>query len=38
MGICYIFGAGEGNPSTLLKKEGDLVIAADAGIKNLEKL
>lgn len=38
MGICYIFGAGEGFPQTLDKKEQDLVIAADAGIKPLEKL
>lgn len=38
MGICFIFGAGEGLPDTLIKNEGDLVIAADAGINSLKRL
>ena len=38
MGICYIFGAGEGLPETFIKKEDDLVIAADAGLCSLKKL
>ena len=38
MGICYIFGAGEGLPKSFRRKKDDIVIAADAGIKNLEKL
>lgn len=38
MGICYIFGAGEGLPESLDRKKDDLVIAADAGINNLKKL
>ena len=38
MGICYIFGAGEGLPETFIKKEDDLVIAADAGLSSLKKL
>lgn len=38
MGFCYIFGAGEGLPDTFLKKNGDLVIAADGGFKSLERL
>lgn len=38
MGICYIFGAGEGLPNTFSKKEDDLVIAADAGLNSLKKL
>lgn len=38
MGICYIFGAGKGLPASFERKKDDLVIAADAGIKSLEKL
>lgn len=38
MGICYIFGAGEGLPETFSKKDNDLVIAADAGLNSLKKL
>ncbi|MGN0492790.1 MAG: thiamine diphosphokinase [Acutalibacteraceae bacterium] len=38
MGICYIFGAGEGLPEAFKKNDGDLVIAADAGIKHLNSL
>lgn len=38
MGICYIFGAGEGKPESFSPQKDDLVIAADAGIKSLEKL
>lgn len=38
MGICYIFGAGEGLPEAFIKKEDDLVIAADAGLNSLKKL
>ena len=38
MGICYIFGAGEGLPKSFSRKKDDIVIAADAGIKSLEKL
>lgn len=38
MGICYIFGAGQGLPASFNRKNGDLVIAADGGIKSLERL
>lgn len=38
MGICYIFGAGQGLPESFNRKNGDLVIAADGGIKSLESL
>ena len=38
MGICYIFGAGKGLPKSFRRKKDDIVIAADAGIKSLEKL
>ncbi len=38
MGICYIFGAGQGLPESFNRKNGDLVIAADGGIKSLERL
>jgi len=35
---CYIFGAAEGLPQELIKKDGDIIIAADAGFAILEKL
>ena len=35
MNTCYIFGAGEGLPKNFSPDIGDIVIAADAGIKNL---
>ena len=38
MGICYIFGAGEGLPENLSKNKDDLVIAADAGLNSLKTL
>ena len=38
MGICYIFGAGDGLPVTFKKEKDDIIIAADAGIVSLEKL
>ena len=38
MGICFIFGAGEGLPEAFSKKADDLVIAADAGLNSLKKL
>lgn len=38
MNTCYIFGAADGLPDKFRNEEGDLVIAADAGIKALEKL
>lgn len=34
-GVCYIFGAAEGMPSSFVKNNGDLVIAADAGYERL---
>ena len=37
MGICYIFGAGKGLPECFNRKNEDLVIAADGGIKGLER-
>ncbi len=37
MGICYIFAAAKGEPQKFQKENGDLVIAADAGLKNIEK-
>lgn len=37
MGICYIFGAGKGLPECFNRKNEDLVIAADGGIKALER-
>lgn len=38
MNTCYIFGAAEGEPKFFDKKNGDLIIAADAGFKLVEKL
>lgn len=38
MSICYIFGAADGLPDKFIKKDGDIVIAADSGINHLEKL
>lgn len=38
MGTCYIFGAGKGLPKSFITQKEDIVIAADAGIKSLEKL
>lgn len=38
MKICYIFGAAEGIPESFKKEDGDLVIAADAGIRHLARL
>lgn len=38
MGMCFIFGAGEGLPKSFRCKKDDLVIAADAGIKYLNNL
>ncbi len=38
MKICYIFAAAEGLPEDFKKKDGDLVIAADAGIRHLAHL
>lgn len=38
MGTCYIFGAGKGLPKSFITQKEDIVIAADAGIKSLERL
>lgn len=38
MGICFIFGAGEGLPKSFSRKNDDFVIAADAGIHHLNNL
>lgn len=38
MGICFVFGAGEGLPKSFSRKKDDLVIAADAGINHLNNL
>ena len=38
MSICYIFGAADGLPDKFIKRDGDIVIAADSGINHLEKL
>lgn len=38
MNTCYIFGAADGLPEKFEKESTDLVIAADAGIRFLEKL
>lgn len=38
MKTCYIFGAANGEPKNFIKKDGDIVIAADAGYKMLKKL
>lgn len=35
MGICYIFGAGEYDGFEIDKKDGDIIIAADGGLKYL---
>ncbi|MBQ6266607.1 MAG: thiamine diphosphokinase [Clostridia bacterium] len=37
MGICYIIGAGDCAPLTFTPQPGDFVIAADAGLRYLEK-
>lgn len=36
-GVCYIFGAAGGLPSSFKKNDGDLIIAADAGYKHLSE-
>ncbi len=38
MKTCYIFGAAEGKPQNFNKKDGDFIIAADAGFLLTEKL
>jgi len=38
MKTCYIFGAAEGLPENFTKQNGDLLIAADAGLLHLERL
>lgn len=38
MKTCYIFGAANGKPKDFIKKDGDIIIAADAGYKMLEAL
>ncbi|MBR4973535.1 MAG: thiamine diphosphokinase [Clostridia bacterium] len=38
MRTCYIFGAANGKPRDLIKKDGDIIIAADAGYKMLNEL
>ena len=38
MNTCYIFGAADGLPERFDREDSDLVIAADAGIRFLEKL
>ncbi|MBR5547737.1 MAG: thiamine diphosphokinase [Clostridia bacterium] len=38
MKICYIAGAGEFTPRDLQPKDGDFVIAADGGLRALEKM
>ena len=38
MSICYIFGAADGLPDKFIKKDEDIVIAADSGRNHLEKL
>ncbi len=37
MSVCYIVGAGECNSLPIKKEKGDMIIAADAGVKHLEK-
>lgn len=37
MAVCYIAGAGECKEIIIIKETDDIVIAADAGIKHLEK-
>lgn len=37
MGICYIVGAGDCT-ETILRQEGDLIIAADGGIRHLARM
>lgn len=36
MGICYIIGAGDCDKLNINKNDGDLIIAADGGLKHLE--
>lgn len=38
MKTCYIFSAAEGLPKNFKRESGDIVIAADAGFKHLQKL
>lgn len=38
MAICYVFGAGDCDESSLMLGAGDLVIAADGGLNHLNKL
>ncbi len=38
MNTCYIFGAADGFPKKFKKKDGDIVIAADAGFTVLKKM
>lgn len=38
MSICYIFGSALGDPQGFAPKDGDLIIAADAGYLKLKKL
>lgn len=37
MSVCYVVGAGECGSLPIIKKENDLIIAADGGLKHLEK-
>ncbi len=38
MKTCYIFGAKDGIPQNFIKKDGDFIIAADAGYNLVKKL
>lgn len=37
MSVCYVVGAGDCESLPIVKKENDLIIAADGGLKHLEK-
>lgn len=37
MSVCYIVGAGDCPSFSIKKEEGDIIIAADGGLKHLEK-
>lgn len=37
MAVCYVVGAGECNELNIIKCSNDILIAADAGLKHLEK-
>lgn len=37
MSVCYIVGAGDCDSLPITKKDGDIIIAADGGVKHLER-